>query len=111
MEFTCYQMNVKSAFLNGNLKEEVYIKKPYMFKTIEFFDHVFIKLDKALYDLKQAPGLVWKVIKIPMNMVTLEIKLTIQYFWKLEAKIFWLCMFILMIPHSEQQVNPCQRNL
>ncbi|PHT58508.1 Mitochondrial pyruvate carrier 1 [Capsicum baccatum] len=47
-------MDVKSAFLNGLLKEEVFVKKPPSFENIEFPNHVF-KLDKALYGLKQAP--------------------------------------------------------
>ncbi|GJW12238.1 retrovirus-related pol polyprotein from transposon TNT 1-94 [Tanacetum coccineum] len=51
MNFKVYQMDVKSAFLNGKLKEEVYVKQPPGF---EFLDYV-CKIDKALYELKQAP--------------------------------------------------------
>ncbi|GKC41897.1 retrovirus-related pol polyprotein from transposon TNT 1-94 [Tanacetum coccineum] len=47
-------MDVKSAFLNGKLKEEVYVKQPPGFETNEFPNHV-CKMDKALYGLKQAP--------------------------------------------------------
>ncbi|GJT36994.1 retrovirus-related pol polyprotein from transposon TNT 1-94 [Tanacetum coccineum] len=47
-------MDVKSAFLNGKLKEEVYVKQPPGFESSEFPDYV-CKLDKALYGLKQAP--------------------------------------------------------
>ena len=47
-------MDVKSAFLNGKLKEEVYVEQPPGFESIEFPDYV-CKLDKALYGLKQAP--------------------------------------------------------
>ncbi|GJV19709.1 retrovirus-related pol polyprotein from transposon TNT 1-94 [Tanacetum coccineum] len=53
MNFIVYQMDVKSAFLNGKLKE-VYVKQPPGFKINEFPNHVY-KLDKALYGLKQAP--------------------------------------------------------
>ncbi|GJU04053.1 retrovirus-related pol polyprotein from transposon TNT 1-94 [Tanacetum coccineum] len=49
-----FQMDVKNVFLNGKLKEEVYVKHPYGFESSEFHDYVY-KLDKALYGLKQAP--------------------------------------------------------
>ncbi|GJX62519.1 retrovirus-related pol polyprotein from transposon TNT 1-94 [Tanacetum coccineum] len=54
MNFIVYQMVIKSAFLNGKLKEEVYVKQPPGFESNEFPNHVY-KLDKALYGLKQAP--------------------------------------------------------
>ncbi|GJZ97876.1 retrovirus-related pol polyprotein from transposon TNT 1-94 [Tanacetum coccineum] len=54
MNFIVYQMDLKSAFLNGKLKEEAYVKQPPGFESSEFPNHV-CKLDKALYELKQAP--------------------------------------------------------
>nr|GEZ52641.1 hypothetical protein [Tanacetum cinerariifolium] len=41
MNFIVYQMDVKSAFLNGKLKEEVYVKQPYGFESSEFLDYVY----------------------------------------------------------------------
>ncbi|GJX09375.1 retrovirus-related pol polyprotein from transposon TNT 1-94 [Tanacetum coccineum] len=52
--FTIFQMDVKTAFLNGPLKEKVYVSQPDRFVDQDFPDHVYI-LKKALYDLKQAP--------------------------------------------------------
>ena len=54
IEIKLYQMDVKSAFLNGYFKEEVYVSPPPDFENHDFPNHVF-KLDKALYGLKQAP--------------------------------------------------------
>ncbi|GKD10485.1 retrovirus-related pol polyprotein from transposon TNT 1-94 [Tanacetum coccineum] len=54
MNFIVYQMDVKSAFLNGKLKEEVYVKQPPGFESNESPNHVY-KLYKALYGLKQTP--------------------------------------------------------
>ncbi|GKA49445.1 retrovirus-related pol polyprotein from transposon TNT 1-94 [Tanacetum coccineum] len=52
--FTIYQIDVKTAFLNGPLNEEVYIRQPDGFVDLDFSNHVY-KLKKALYRLKQAP--------------------------------------------------------
>jgi hypothetical protein len=52
--FKLYQMDMESAFLNGPIKEEVYVEQPPGFEDSEYPNHVY-KLSKALYGLKQAP--------------------------------------------------------
>jgi hypothetical protein len=53
-DFKLYQLDVKSAFLNGSIKEEVYMKQPPGFEDKEYPNHLY-KLHKTLYELKQAP--------------------------------------------------------
>nr|GEX40550.1 hypothetical protein [Tanacetum cinerariifolium] len=53
-DFIVFQMDVKTTFLNGILKEEVYVGQPLGFVSKQYPDYVYA-LDKALYGLKQAP--------------------------------------------------------
>jgi hypothetical protein len=52
--FKLYQMDVKSAFLNVHIKEEMYVEQPPSFEDSAYPSHVY-KLSKTLYGLKQAP--------------------------------------------------------
>ena len=54
MNFKLYQMDVKCAFLNGYLNEEVFVEQPKGFQDPHFPDHM-LRLKKALYGLKQTP--------------------------------------------------------
>ncbi|WKA00084.1 hypothetical protein VitviT2T_018475 [Vitis vinifera] len=53
-DFVLYQMDVKSAFLNGFINEEKHVEQPPDFQSFNFPNHIF-KLKKALYGLKQTP--------------------------------------------------------
>jgi hypothetical protein len=53
-DFKLYQMDVKSVFLNGPIKEEVYVEQPPGFEDQEHPNPVY-KLHEVLYGLKQAP--------------------------------------------------------
>ncbi|GKE13127.1 putative ribonuclease H-like domain-containing protein, partial [Tanacetum coccineum] len=54
MGFMVYQIDVKSAFLYGRIKEEVYVCQPLGFEDPDYLDKVY-KVVKALYGLHQAP--------------------------------------------------------
>jgi hypothetical protein len=53
-DFKVYQMDVKSAFLNVPIKEEVYVEQILGFESEEYPKHVY-KLYKMFYGLRQAP--------------------------------------------------------
>jgi hypothetical protein len=53
-DFKLYQMDVKSSFLIGPIKEEVYVEQPPGFEEQEYPNHMY-KFNKVLYGLKQAP--------------------------------------------------------
>jgi hypothetical protein len=60
--FKLHQMDVKSAFLNGPISEEVYVEQPPGYEDPQFPNHVY-KLHKALYGLKQAPRAWYECLK------------------------------------------------
>ena len=51
MNFKLFQIDVKSAFLNSYIAEEVYVEQSSDFKSYKFLNHVF-QLNKVLYGLK-----------------------------------------------------------
>ncbi|GJR31039.1 retrovirus-related pol polyprotein from transposon TNT 1-94 [Tanacetum coccineum] len=63
LDFKLFQMDVKSAFLNGFINEEVYVAQHLGFIDFEKPDHAY-KLKKALYGLKQAPKAWYDRLKV-----------------------------------------------
>jgi hypothetical protein len=61
--FKLYQMDVKSAFLNGVIQEEVFVRHPPGFESPKYPDRVY-KFSNALYGLKQAPQAWYARLKI-----------------------------------------------
>jgi hypothetical protein len=68
-----HHMDVKSVFLNGDMREEIYIEQPTSF-IIASKEHKVIKLKKALYGLHQAPR-AWNV-KLDDTLLSLGFRRT-----------------------------------
>ncbi|GJZ11669.1 retrovirus-related pol polyprotein from transposon TNT 1-94 [Tanacetum coccineum] len=79
-DFKLFQKDVKSTFLNGFIKEEVYVSQPPGFVDFEKPNHVF-KLKKALYGLKQAPKAWYDRLKAFLldHKYTMGLKFGLEY--------------------------------
>nr|GEX28930.1 retrovirus-related Pol polyprotein from transposon TNT 1-94 [Tanacetum cinerariifolium] len=82
--FTMFQMDVKTAFLHGSLKEDVYVCQLEGFIDADHPSHVY-KLKKALYGLKQAPS-AWCfdddiLVAKPTEKHLKEVKTIFRYLW------------------------------
>nr|GEW00967.1 retrovirus-related Pol polyprotein from transposon TNT 1-94 [Tanacetum cinerariifolium] len=91
---TIFQMDVKMTFLNGELKEEVYVSQPEGFVYQDNPSRVY-KLKKALYGLKQAPRAIMSSItaqqaKLDLELVTKDKRLEIgKYVSEVYMHQFW----------------------
>jgi hypothetical protein len=61
-DFKLFQIDMKSVFLNGPIKEEVYVEQPPGFEDGKYPSHVF-KLKRVPYGLKQAPRAWYEYLK------------------------------------------------
>nr|GEU91989.1 retrovirus-related Pol polyprotein from transposon TNT 1-94 [Tanacetum cinerariifolium] len=72
-----YQMDVKTAFLNGNIREEVYVSQPDGFVDQDNPNHMY-KLKKALYGLKQAPCACLKLCDLFAKLMCSKFKMSMM---------------------------------
>ncbi|GJT03806.1 retrovirus-related pol polyprotein from transposon TNT 1-94 [Tanacetum coccineum] len=85
MGFMMYHMDVKSAFLNGKILEEVYVQQPPGFESSEYPNQVY-KLDKALYRLKQAPRACKQFGKLMTKKYKMSMMGELTYFMGFQIK-------------------------
>nr|GEV42132.1 retrovirus-related Pol polyprotein from transposon TNT 1-94 [Tanacetum cinerariifolium] len=81
-----FQMDVKTEFLNGELKEEVYVSQQEGFVDHDNPSHVY-KLKKALYDLKQAPH-AWYDMLSSFSFHNISLKIHLYYDNKSRIALF-----------------------
>jgi hypothetical protein len=95
--FKLYQMDVKSAFLNGPIKEEVYVEQPLGFEDTEYPTHVY-KLSKALYGLKQGSRAWYECLRDFLITNGFKVgKADPTLFTKTIAKDLFICQIMLII--------------
>ena len=90
-------MDVKSAFLNGSIKEEVYVEQPSGSEDSEYPTHVY-KLSKALYGLKQALRAWYECLRDFLLTNGFKVrKVDPTLFTKTIDKDLFICQIMLMI--------------
>jgi transposase InsO family protein len=107
--FKLYQMDVKIAFLNGPIKEEVYVEQPPGFEDSEYPNHVY-KLSNALYRLKKAPRAWYECLRdflITNGFKVRKVDPTI--FTKIIAKDLFICqIYVDDIIFGSTNMSSCE---
>jgi hypothetical protein len=88
--FRLFQTDVKSTFLNGPIKEEVYVEQPPGFEDERYPDHV-CKLSKALYGLKLAPRAWYECLRDFLIANAFKVGKPIQLFSLRLVMVTYLC--------------------
>jgi predicted AAA+ superfamily ATPase len=98
-------MDVKSAFLNGYIQEEVYVEQPPGFENDKESNHVY-KLRKALYRLKQAPRAWYERLRdFLLSKGFLWAKWILLSSPRRLGKTCLCCKYMLMISYSVQPIK------
>jgi hypothetical protein len=109
--FKLYQMDVKSAFLNGPIKEEVYVGQPPGFEDSEYPNHVY-KLSKVLYGLKQAPRAWYECLRDFLITNGFKVgKADPTLSTKTVAKDLFICQIKLMILYLDLLTSKLMKSL
>jgi hypothetical protein len=106
--FKLYQMNVKIAFLNGPIKEKVYVEQPPGFEDSEYLNHVY-KLSKTLYGLKQAPRAWYECLRDFLITNGFKVgKVDPTLFTKTIAKDLFICQIYVDIIFGSTNKSSCE---
>ena len=89
-----YQMDVKNAFLNGDLHEEVYMQPP---PGYPYSGNQVCRLRRALYGLKQAPRAWFELAQLLLSRVSLRVLMTLLSLFNDPLLVSLLFFFMLMI--------------
>jgi hypothetical protein len=104
-------MDVKSVFLNGPIKEEVYVEQPPGFEDSEYPNYVY-KLSKALYGLKQAPRARYECLRDFLITNGFKVgKVDPTLFTKTSQMICLYAKFMLMISYLGLPTNLLVKSL
>jgi hypothetical protein len=114
MKWKLHQMDVKTTFLNGVIKEEVYIEQPQGFEVEDRKSHVY-RLKKALYRLKQAPR-VWygRIDSFLTSLGFTKSKADSNLYFKImdnEPVILLLYVDDLFLTGEEMLITECKQRL
>ena len=114
MGWHIHQMDVKSAFLNGIIEEEVYIDKPEIFEIFSSNSHV-CRLKRALYGLKQTPRDLYTWIDsyfTGLGFTKSEANANL-YQIVVEVKLLIVVLYVddLILTGDEQLIHSCKENL
>jgi hypothetical protein len=114
MKWKLHQMDIKTTFLNGVIKEEVYIEKPQGFEVENRKSHV-CKLKKSLYGLKQAPRAWYGRIDIfLMSLGFTKSKVDSNLYFKVmnnDPVILLLYLDDLLLTGEEKLITKCKKRL
>jgi hypothetical protein len=114
MGWKIHQMDVKTAFLNGLIQEEVYIEQPLGFEVHGRESHV-CRLKKALYGLKQAPRAWYSRIDAYLQQLGFEKSEADPnlYFTVVGEDHLILLLYVddLFITRAERLINTCKESL
>eukprot|EP00253_Pinus_taeda_P012929 PITA_12929 len=114
MGWKIHQMDVKAAFLNGFIQEEVYIEQPQGFEVHGKESHM-CRLKKALYGLKQAPRALYSRIDTylqGMGFTKSEADLNLYYIVIGEEPLILVLYVVdLIITGAERLIEHCKRDL